>query len=109
MIEPTDEMRAAVRRRMGAPDGQELDPWMGAAIEDVMALVERDMLARVEGKRGEGLCTCSDADDPPINVRTGLAMEHHCDCDAVTAAGLLAGDRRRTRHVAECICDWDAP
>ncbi len=104
MIEPTDEMVAAV---------MELKPIDSTDAEDivvaVLAVVERDLLARVEGKRGEGLCTCSDADDPPINARTGAAMEHHCDCDAVTAAGLLAGDRRRTRHVAECVCDWDAP
>jgi hypothetical protein len=42
VIELTPEMRAAVKRRMGVPDGRELDPWMGAAIEDVLALVERD-------------------------------------------------------------------
>lgn len=42
MIELTPEMKAAVKRRMGVPDGQEMDPWMGSAIEDVLAIVERD-------------------------------------------------------------------
>lgn len=42
MIEPTDEMKAAVKKRMGVPDGQEMDPWMDAAIKDVLAIVERD-------------------------------------------------------------------
>jgi len=103
VIEPTDEMVEA----FAGPKSS--NAWVREGLAAVLAIVERDLLARVEGKRGEGLCTCSDADDPPINARTGLAMEHHCDCDAVTAAGLLAGDRRRTRHVAGCVCDWDAP
>lgn len=50
-IEPTDEMRAAVRRRMGIPDGVELDPWMDAAIGDVLAIVERDRYADVSAIR----------------------------------------------------------
>ncbi|GIE30137.1 hypothetical protein Ait01nite_031820 [Actinoplanes italicus] len=41
MIELTDEMRAAVKSRMGITVGG-LDPWMEAAIKDVLALVERD-------------------------------------------------------------------
>jgi hypothetical protein len=44
VIELTDEMRATVKRRMGVPEGVELDPWMDAAIGDVLALVERDYL-----------------------------------------------------------------
>ena len=107
MIEPTDEMIAAFERDGTGGWGDITDTRAGLAA--VLAIVERDLLARVEGTRGEGLCTCSDADDPPINVRTGVAMAHHCDCDAVTTAGVLAGDRRRTRHVAECVCDWDTP
>lgn len=59
MIEPTEEMRAAVKRRMGVPDGQEMDPWMGSAIEDVLAIVERDQgvaaVARVH-RQFEGRC-----------------------------------------------------
>lgn len=47
MIELTDEMRTAVKRRMGIPDGDELDPWMGPAIEDVLAIVERDYTVRL--------------------------------------------------------------
>lgn len=46
MIELTPEMRTAVKRRMGVPDGQEMDPWMGSAIEDVLAIVERDHIVR---------------------------------------------------------------
>jgi hypothetical protein len=42
MTEPTDEMKAAVKRRMGIPDGVELDPWMDAAIGDVLDIVARD-------------------------------------------------------------------
>lgn len=48
MIELTDEMKAAVARRMGVPAGVELDPWMEAALEDVLAIVERDRAAEVE-------------------------------------------------------------
>lgn len=39
MIEPTPEMIAAVKRRMGVADDAELDPWMEAAISDVLAIV----------------------------------------------------------------------
>jgi hypothetical protein len=42
VIELTDEMRRLVKARMGVPDGVELDPWMEAAIGDVLAVVERD-------------------------------------------------------------------
>jgi hypothetical protein len=42
VIELTDEMRNAVKGRMGIPRGTELDPWMEAAAEDVLAIVERD-------------------------------------------------------------------
>ncbi|HXM55368.1 MAG TPA: hypothetical protein VOB72_08260 [Candidatus Dormibacteraeota bacterium] len=45
MIELTAEMRRLVAARMGLPDGAELDPWMVAALEDVLALVERDYLS----------------------------------------------------------------
>jgi hypothetical protein len=41
-IKLTDEMRAAVKGRMGIPRGTELDPWMEAAVEDVLAIVGRD-------------------------------------------------------------------
>lgn len=41
MIKVTDEMRAAVRRRMGVPDDVEMDPWMEPAIADVLSIVER--------------------------------------------------------------------
>lgn len=46
MIEPTDEMRAAVRRRMGVSDGVQLDPWMEAAIEDLLAIVQQRYILR---------------------------------------------------------------
>ena len=46
MSKPTDEMKAAVKRRMGVPDGVEIDPWMEAAIGDVLAIVERDYMIR---------------------------------------------------------------
>jgi hypothetical protein len=42
VIELTDEMKAAVKRRMGIPQGDQMDPWTEAAIEDVLAIVERD-------------------------------------------------------------------
>jgi hypothetical protein len=42
VIALTPEMRAAVCRRMGIDD---LDPWMVAALVDVLALVERDLSA----------------------------------------------------------------
>jgi hypothetical protein len=42
VIKLTDEMRAAVKSRMGIADGDDLDPWMGPAIEDVLAIVDRD-------------------------------------------------------------------
>lgn len=45
MIELTDEMRRAVKGRMGIPDGVDLDPWMEAAIGDVLAIAERDQAA----------------------------------------------------------------
>jgi len=53
VIERTSEMDAAVKRRMGVPDGHEMDPWMGSAIEDVLAIVERDwnMQPRPDGSR----------------------------------------------------------
>jgi hypothetical protein len=49
VIEPTDEMRRVVKSRMGIPDGVELDPWMEAAIGDVLALVERDRCMEARG------------------------------------------------------------
>jgi hypothetical protein len=54
MIELTDEMVTAVRRRMGDPDGIELDPWMTAAIEDVLALVERDYVVTCGAEGPDG-------------------------------------------------------
>jgi hypothetical protein len=42
VIELTDEMKAAAKRRMGVPDDHQLDPWTEAAFEDVLAIVERD-------------------------------------------------------------------
>jgi hypothetical protein len=42
VIKPTDEMKAAVAKRMGVPDGAAPDPWMEPAIQDVLAIVERD-------------------------------------------------------------------
>lgn len=41
MLEVTEEMKAAVAKRMGG----QLDPWMVPAIKDVLALVERDLNA----------------------------------------------------------------
>lgn len=104
MIEPTDEMRRALRK---AADGACLcSVCANHRVAAVIAIVERDLIARVEGKRDTGLCDCA-CDDDPVNPRTGRPMEHHCDCKAVTTAGVLLGDRRKTRHVAECTCDWD--
>ncbi|GAA2696399.1 hypothetical protein [Actinoplanes palleronii] len=48
MIELTDEMRTAVKRRMGVADGDRLDPWTEAAVEDVLAIVERDQAQATE-------------------------------------------------------------
>ena len=42
MIDPTEEMKAAVKRRMGIPADAELDPWMTAALSDVLAIIKRD-------------------------------------------------------------------
>lgn len=117
MIEPTDEMIIAWRNAMkaaaaeavkaGAPLGRSQEI-ARAGLAAVLAIVERDLIARVEGKRDTGLCDCA-CDDEPVSPRTGLPMEHHCDCRTVTTAGVLLGDRRKTRHVAECTCDWDEP
>lgn len=59
MIELTDEMRAAVRGRMGIPRDASLDPWMEAAIEDVLAIVERDHMAKPT-------CVCLGSDWPHV-------------------------------------------
>jgi hypothetical protein len=53
VIELTPEMKAAVKKRMGVPDGHEMDPWMGSAIEDVLAIVERDLTVWVTFDRDE--------------------------------------------------------
>lgn len=104
MIEPTDEMIYAFA---GEPEITATDAHaIRVGLAAVIPLVERDLIARVEGKRDTGLCDCARY-DVPISPRTGLPMEHHCDCPAVTTAGVLLGDRRKTRHVAECTCDWD--
>jgi len=102
VIEPTDEMVADAMQAHNTTGAY------GPVVEAVLAIVERDLIARVEGKRDTGLCDCA-CDSDPVNPRTGLPMEHHCDCRAVTTAGVLLGDRRKTRHVAECTCDWDEP
>ena len=99
MIEVTGEMLDAYLGAKTSPEG----------LAAVLAIVERDQAARVEGKRDEGLCDCG-CDDEPVSPRTGKPMDHHCDCRAVTTAGVLLGDRRKTKHVAECVCDWtDTP
>lgn len=117
MIEPTDEMLAAFlaawdheNRVINDSAGEYVETGARdrAGLAAVLPLVERDLIARVEGKRDTGLCDCA-CDDEPVSPRTGLPMEHHCDCRAVTTAGVLLGDRRKTRHVAECTCDWDEP
>jgi hypothetical protein len=63
-----------------------------------------DCARRLEGQRGEGLCTCADADDDPISIKTGEPMDHHCDCAAVEAAAAVLGSASLTRHHAECVC-----
>lgn len=109
MIEPTPEMIAAFdavwSQRMVLSDYR---TDVRDALAAVLAIDERDLIGRVEGKRDTGLCDCA-CDDEPISPRTGKPMDHHCDCRAVTTAGVLLGDRRKTRHVAECTCDWDEP
>jgi hypothetical protein len=111
VIELTPEMRAAFLAEhedtcdaVGCGRQACLDVRLAA----VLPIAERDLVARVEGKRDTGLCDCA-CDSEPTNPRTGKPMEHHCDCRAVTTAGVLLGDRRKTRHVAECTCDWDEP
>lgn len=63
MIELTEEMKAAVKRRMGEPDGVQLDPWMQAAIGDVLAIVERNHVILPRG--AEALC-CRDHPHRPV-------------------------------------------
>jgi hypothetical protein len=50
VIEPTDEMKAAVAKRMGVPDGAAPDPWMEPAIQDVLNIIERDYTVRPRRK-----------------------------------------------------------
>jgi len=110
-VKPTEEMVDLVVAAAKAYDDWTPDDFRnvaGETVAAVLALVERDLIARVEGKRDTGLCDCA-CDDEPISPRTGLPMDHHCDCRAVTTAGLLLGSRRKTKHVAECSCDWDEP
>lgn len=110
MIEPTDEMVRAFSEAdySGCGNADWEDEHVRIGLAAVLALVERDLIARVEGKRDTGLCDCA-CDNEPTSPRTGKPMEHHCECRAVTTAGVLLGDRRKTRHVAECTCDWDEP
>jgi hypothetical protein len=100
VIEPTDEMVEAFEREGTGGYGDIVDTRAGLAA--ALALFVR----RIEGKRDTGLCDCV-CDDEPVSPRTRKPMEHHCDCMAVTTAGVLLGDRRKTRHVAECTCNWD--
>lgn len=58
----------------------------------------------VEGKRGEGLCDCEDADGDPTSPITGEPMDHHCECRAVQTAAALLGSVARTQHAARCLC-----
>lgn len=75
MIELTPEMEAAARKRMGGT----LDPWMTAAIEDVLAIVEREYTVlcgavRPPDDSGFGPLTC--------NGRLGHDPDHrHLDGD----------------------------
>lgn len=50
MIELTDEMRAAMKRRMGLAPDADLDLWDEAAVEDVLAIVERDQAGPCQGE-----------------------------------------------------------
>lgn len=107
--EPTT-LRDALQRYVDGLDTA--DPQEADVAGDLGAILNYpwpDMLARIEGKRGEGICNCGDAEGDPVSPRTGREMDHHCDCMAVTVAGILAGDRRRTKHVPECGCDFDLP
>ncbi len=56
MIELTEEMKAAVAKRMGG----QLDLWMVPAIEDVLAIVERDYrltcTAEIDHEYGTAYC-----------------------------------------------------
>jgi hypothetical protein len=63
VIQVTDEMRRAVRGRMGIPDGVALDPWMEAAIGDVLALVEREYVILPRG--AQPIC-CREHPDRPV-------------------------------------------
>ena len=49
VIELTDEMRTAAARRMGLDS---LDPWTVAALQDVLAIVERDRAVEAEAVQG---------------------------------------------------------
>lgn len=75
-----------------------------AGIEAVLVIAEREYAARIEGRRGQGLCDCDDADDDPINPMNDKLMEHHCDCAAVRATEAVLGDATLTHHHAECVC-----
>lgn len=55
--------------------------------------------------RGSLLCDCDDRDgSSPTNPRTGVRMDHHCDCAAVTASAVVRRGESVTRHGRECGC-----
>lgn len=73
------------------------------AAPHLIAVGRQQAAADVEGP-GSQLCDCDDADSPPTNPRTGVLMDHHCDCAAVHAAATMLGGRySATKHARECV------
>lgn len=55
-------------------------------------------------KRGSLLCDCDPEANTPTNPSTKEFMDHHCECRAVVAAGIMLGGRRNTIHNSQCVC-----
>lgn len=82
-----------------------------AAVRAAAPIIERavrEQLALQLESADSPLCDCGDHDSDPVSPKTGLAMDHHCDCPAVAAAGVWLGDRTATEHFAACDHPWEA-
>jgi hypothetical protein len=85
VIELTDEMRDAVKRRMGITVGG-LDPWMEAAIKDVLAIVERDQVAIADDVR----TVLAQVFHPHIHQVAGIWDRERVPCGDCAARARLA-------------------
>jgi hypothetical protein len=106
MIEPTDEMVRAFSDAdfSGCGNADWDDSHVRIGLAAAIPIVVRNYAARVEGKRGDGLCDCDGTDGDPISPVDGEPLEHHCECLSVLTAAELLGGLDKTQHAARCLC-----